>query len=360
MDPSEPDITIAYRTGRQPVDTFRTLALELVDGLARSGMTVELRAGGTVRLGDEQLGVITTWDAGREIEIQWHAMPWGQSKEGTIRIRIEEDPVGSRVSWSLSGWAALFDSAPAAFPEWVAGDLLPIVVRRLLPQAVGDWFTDRRARRPGGAEARENYRDPRYHWPNFWLILDRIRLGPSDRLLEVGCGGGAFLHKALESGCSATGVDHSLQMVQLAREVNAGEIRSGRLAVIPGEAGQLPVGSNEFTCCVSTGAIGFFPDPLAALREMHRALAPGGRLAVYAGTAALRGTPAAPEPVASRVRFFTGPELSDLARQAGFADAAVEEPEMESYARKAGLSDEEMNLFRGTGGSLLLTGRKPK
>jgi len=302
-----PDFTVSYRTDRPPAEAFDALVVELEDGLARSGIVIEPRPGGAIRLGDSPLGVITVWNVGKEIGIRWRAMPWGRSTEGTIQARVEAESTGSRISWSLSGWAGLFDTAPEALPEWLAGDLLPTVVRRLLPQAVGDWFTDRAARRPGGLRARENYQDPTFHWPNFWLILDRLALRSEDRLLEVGCGGGAFLHQALESGCSATGIDHSLQMVRLAQKVNADEIRSGRLTVLEGDAGRLPVGSGEYTCCVSTGAIGFFPDPLAALREMLRALVPGGRLVVYAGTSALRGTPAAPEPVASRVRFFEGP-----------------------------------------------------
>jgi len=355
-----PDVVVTYRSEQPPNEAFATLALELTDGLARGGILMEPRAGGEVRLADSLLGVVTAWEVGKEIAIRWQAMPWGGSTEGTVRVHFGEDGTGCRVSWSLERWAGLFGDSPAALADWAAADLLPSVLARLVPEAVGDWFTDRKARRPGGAQARAIYRDPTFHWPNFWLILDRTRLTREDRLLEVGCGGGAFLHQALESGCTATGVDHSPQMVDLAREVNTDEIRSGRVKVLRGDAGRLPVGSGEFTCCVSTGAIGFFPDTLAALKEMYRALAPGGRLAVYAGTAAMKGTPAAPEPVASRVRFFERSELADLARRAGFSGVRVEEPDIESFARKAGVPEEAMPLFRGTGGSLLLLASKPK
>jgi SAM-dependent methyltransferase len=352
------DVAVTYRSEQPPTKAFATLVLELTDGLARAGISLSPKAGGDVRLGDSPLGSVTTWNVGKEIAIRWHAMPWGGSTEGTVRVRFEEDGTGSRVSWSIEGWAGLFSEPPAALPDWAAADLMPSLLGRLVPDAVGDWFTDRRARRPGGSQSRGIYRDPTFHWPNFWLILDRIRLTPDDRLLEVGCGGGAFLHQALQSGCTATGVDHSPQMVALARGVNAEALRAGRADVLAGDAGHLPVGTNEYTCCVSTGAIGFFPDTLAALKEMHRALAPGGRLALYAGTAALRGTPAAPEPVASRIRFFEGPELAKLARRAGFANVVVEDPDMEPFARRAGVPEEAMPLFRGTGSSLLLLAKK--
>jgi hypothetical protein len=59
------------------------------------------------------------------------------------------------------------------------------------------------------------------------------------------------------------------------------------------------------------------------LRECRRVLAPGGRLAVYTTSPALRGTPAAPEPLASHGHFYEDEELAELARQAGLAAVVV-------------------------------------
>jgi ubiquinone/menaquinone biosynthesis C-methylase UbiE len=197
-----------------------------------------------------------------------------------------------------------------------------------------------------------------YHWPNFLLILDRIALGGGDRLLEVGCGGGAFIHRALESGCRATAIDHSPEMVRLTVALNAEAVAAGALTALEGEAGNLPVPDGAFTCAVMTGVIGFLPDPVAALQEILRALGPGGRIAVFGGTAALKGTPAAPEPFASRIRFFERAELEEIGRQAGFVEVRVEEPDLEPYARAAKLPEAALEFFRGVGGALLLTGHK--
>lgn len=46
------------------------------------------------------------------------------------------------------------------------------------PAGLGDWLTDRRARRPAGAQARAVYRDPLYHYPNFRAILAELALSP--------------------------------------------------------------------------------------------------------------------------------------------------------------------------------------
>ena len=359
MSATPSDLALVYRSDSPPAETFRELASAFRNALTRGGFTGELRAGGSLAYEGTEVATVSSWADGSAFELRWKAMPWGGSKDGSVSLRVEAEGAGSRVTWGLHGWADLFATPVDGLADWAAGEVLPAILARLTPDAIGDWWTDRRARRPSGRASRETYRDPLYHWPNFWLILDRIRLGPTDRLLEVGCGGGAFLREALRSGCSASAVDHSPEMLAVAREVNSAAVEAGRLVLAEAEADRLPVPDRAFTCCVSTGAIGFFPDPLGALREMHRALGPGGRLAIFASTPAMRGTPAAPEPVASRARFFEAQELAELGRAAGFADVRVEEPDLAEHARRAQIPEEAMPLFRVAGGSLLLTARRP-
>jgi len=59
------------------------------------------------------------------------------------------------------------------------------------------------------------------------------------------------------------------------------------------------------------------------LGECHRVMTARGRIAIYTTAPELRGTPAAPEPPASRGHFYADEELVALARRAGFANAAV-------------------------------------
>jgi SAM-dependent methyltransferase len=187
-----------------------------------------------------------------------------------------------------------------------------------LPESAFEaWLTDRVARRPAGARAREVYGADAVHDFARRAILDALALGPSDRLLDIGCGGGLLLRDALETGAAATGLDHSPDMVRLAAE------RAPAAEVVEGRAEALPFGDAAFTAVSMSIVLMFLPEPVAALRECHRVLEPGGRLAVYTTAPELRGTPAAPEPLAGLSHFHTDAELAELAGAPGFRGVAV-------------------------------------
>jgi SAM-dependent methyltransferase len=189
-----------------------------------------------------------------------------------------------------------------------------------LPEdAFDDWLTDRVARRPGGRRARDTYGADDVHDFARRAILGSLRLRTGDRLLEVGCGGGLLLRDALATGASATGLDHSEAMVSLARE------RAPGAEIVLGSAERLPFPDTSFTAVAMSIVFFFLPDPLAALREARRVLAPGGRIAIYTTSPELRGTPAAPEPLASRSHFYENDERVALASSAGFGNIAVDD-----------------------------------
>jgi SAM-dependent methyltransferase len=185
---------------------------------------------------------------------------------------------------------------------------------RFLRERRIDRMTDRIARRPHGRAARETYGAPDVHsfaWPP---VLDALTLQPADRLLDVGCGGGVFLrHARSTTGCTAVGVDHSRDMVELAAP-----------DAVLGSADDLPFPDGAFTAVSSVIAFFFFPDPVAALREMRRVLEPElGRLAIFTTAPEAKGSPAAPYPLATRGHFYTDDELVALAHDAGLSDPRI-------------------------------------
>lgn len=108
-------------------------------------------------------------------------------------------------------------------------------------ESLGTWLTNRIARQPAGGRARQIYGAPDVHDFARRAILGVLVLGPEDHLLELGCGGGLLLRDALATGARATGLDHSHEMVELAR-TNAG---GAHVIVVAGE--HVPFLSSTFT-----------------------------------------------------------------------------------------------------------------
>jgi SAM-dependent methyltransferase len=183
--------------------------------------------------------------------------------------------------------------------------------------AFDDWLTDRVARRPSGSRARQVYGAEDAHDFARRAILDALALGPGDHLLELGCGGGLLLRDALATGAGATGLDHSEEMVGLARK------RAPGAEVVLAKAESLPFGDDAFSAVAMSVVFFLLDEPVAVLRECRRVLRPGGRLAVDTTGPELRGTPAAPEPIASLGHFYTDEELAELARRAQLRDVGV-------------------------------------
>jgi ubiquinone/menaquinone biosynthesis C-methylase UbiE len=175
---------------------------------------------------------------------------------------------------------------------------------------------DRLFRRPRGLVARSFYRNARPHQEAFRETLTALALGPEDRLLELGCGGGTFLEWALATGCTAQAIDHSAEMLALAAERNRSAVAAGRLTLRDADAARLPFSDEEFTAAATINAFFFFFEPAAMLAELYRTLAPAGRIAIYT-------TDAAPPPILQRMRIYTDDELVRMLQQAGYVQIAV-------------------------------------
>jgi len=340
-----------------PSAAFDVVVEELTSVLSRLGLRFEVGPKGGIFAGDKALARVVTWKAGELVTWDWWRPEWKPGEASRVEFLFEPTTDGTRVTVKEHGWAGLFDDQGGELAGWFASEVAAPLLAAMEPRQFGDWLTDRRARRPAGQRARETYRNPIYHRPNFLYILKELSLQPEDYLLEVGCGGGAFLHDALESGCKAAAIDHSPDMVKLAREVNRDAIAVRRLEILEGEAEQLPYPNGRFTCAVVTGVFGFLPNPALALSEVHRVLTEDGRFILFTSTEALRGTPAAPEPIASRLHFYSDSELKELARGAGFAEVRVERPNLEVYARQARVPEEHLSLFSEREGQFLVAKR---
>jgi SAM-dependent methyltransferase len=358
MESESPSTTVSVSLASEldATDAFAIVVDELPASLARRGIDLELRAGGIAREGSTEIGRVTVWEPPSAIVLEWRPASW--EPEATTEVALAFDPseTGTRLTVEQRRWGGLLGGWDE-LAGWFAGEVAAPLLAATSPSVFGDWLTDRRARRPTGDQARATYADPLFHRPNFIVLLELLALRAEDVLLEVGCGGGAFLHDALESGCRAAAIDHSPEMVRLAREQNAEAVAQGRLEVMEASASKLPFPDEMFTCATMTGVLGFLPDPVATFAEIRRVLVDGGRVVLLGADPKWRGTPAAPEPMASRLRFYEDDDLARLAQDVAFTDVRIERRSLHEPAQEAGVPDEYLEFFDAD--APFLVARKP-
>jgi cyclopropane fatty-acyl-phospholipid synthase-like methyltransferase len=111
------------------------------------------------------------------------------------------------------------------------------------------------------------------------LFVERVRLGPGQRLLDVGCGTGAPAARAARAlDCRALGVTVSRAQVLRAAALARAEGLATRLAFLMADAQALPFGDAVFDGAWALESIFHVADRVAALREVRRVLRPGARL----------------------------------------------------------------------------------
>lgn len=113
------------------------------------------------------------------------------------------------------------------------------------------------------------------------LIRQALEAQPGERVLDAGCGPGFYVSELIEQvgpEGSVTGVDGSPQMLAVAAKRNEGA-PNARFA--EGDLTRLPVEDGSFDRALSVQVLEYVPDTDAALREIHRALRPGGRVLVW-------------------------------------------------------------------------------
>jgi SAM-dependent methyltransferase len=150
-----------------------------------------------------------------------------------------------------------------------------------------------------------------------------LDIGPRDRVLEVGFGGGGLFEAILAARpAAATGIDISDEMVARAGRRFRRQIAEGRARILIGSAERLPVEDGAIDKAFSLNSIYFWRDAAAAMREFARVLRPGGALLLgFEAPETLRAWPG------HRYGFtiYEPAEVVRLAAGAGFGNAEIHE-----------------------------------
>jgi SAM-dependent methyltransferase len=109
--------------------------------------------------------------------------------------------------------------------------------------------------------------------PDARLAAELTQLGRTDTVVDIGCGPGAAVRYASGIGASAVGVDPARMMLRVARLLTLGR----KARYVEGAAESLPLPDASATVAWAIATVHHWPDIDAAVREIRRVLAPGGR-----------------------------------------------------------------------------------
>jgi ubiquinone/menaquinone biosynthesis C-methylase UbiE len=113
------------------------------------------------------------------------------------------------------------------------------------------------------------------------LLLEMADIQKEERILDIACGTGLLSFRALEHapGGYLLGTDISEKMVELATSI-ASQKGEGNARFERMDAEDLQVDAASFRVVLCALGLMYMPSPLQALKHMHRALVPGGRVVV--------------------------------------------------------------------------------
>lgn len=112
------------------------------------------------------------------------------------------------------------------------------------------------------------------------FALEKLELEPTDRVLEIGFGGGVQLPSLIAGAAFVGGVDLSRDAARWANARYSAAVKQGRAAFREGSVEAIPFETASFDKVCTVNTVYFWPSLDAGFAEIHRVLVPGGRVVV--------------------------------------------------------------------------------
>jgi phosphatidylethanolamine/phosphatidyl-N-methylethanolamine N-methyltransferase len=112
--------------------------------------------------------------------------------------------------------------------------------------------------------------------PGRLQAIERMKIQPGERVLEVGVGTGINL-SLYPREASVTGIDFSSSMLEKARE-RAARKDAAPVRLLQMDAADLKFADDSFDIVYAPYLISVVPDPVTVAQEMRRVCRPGGRI----------------------------------------------------------------------------------
>jgi ArsR family transcriptional regulator len=167
---------------------------------------------------------------------------------------------------------------------------------------------------------------------------------PGLRVADVGTGTGILAAELARLGLRVIAIDNSARMLDAARAKLAGEGQVG-VELRRGEASALPLADGEVDAALAHMVLHYLPSPADAVREMARAVRPGGRVVLV---------------------DFVRHSHEWMRQELGVAWLGFESAEIEAWCAEAGLVELRQEAFEGRTGArdlpatFIAAARKPR